>query len=227
MFSIIHSLEKLINSTLMKTWAILYFAAAKPHISIMLPCCALFLPLGCLTDVHHTLRYLKYLFYLTIDGLSQCQYSLFFKPQERTNTTCSPSFYHLFFRMVLAALWKPLINQTCKDHINIPIYHFISVKESRTESVSRQKKPYRNQKTTIVLFFFLTMLASKLNFSLEKKTLLIWVSLGWVESVILIKLQNNGQWQSDSYEQQARIIWVCFSTSMAKYKLNYWKTPHW
>lgn len=64
MSSIIHCQEELINSTLMKTWAIFYFAAEKSRISI---CCLVmcwFSPLGCLTDVHHICRYLKYLFAL-------------------------------------------------------------------------------------------------------------------------------------------------------------------
>lgn len=59
MSSIIHCQEKLINSTLMKTWAIFYFAAEKSQISI---CCLVmcwFSSLGCLTDVHHICRYLK------------------------------------------------------------------------------------------------------------------------------------------------------------------------
>lgn len=61
MSTIIHCQEKLINSTLMKTWAIFYFAAEKSQISI---CCLImcwFSPLGCLTDVHHNCRYLKVL----------------------------------------------------------------------------------------------------------------------------------------------------------------------
>ena len=64
MSSIIHCQEELINSTLMKTWAIFYFAAEKSRISI---CCLVmcwFSPPGCWTDVHHICRYVKYLFAL-------------------------------------------------------------------------------------------------------------------------------------------------------------------
>lgn len=71
MSSIIHCQEKLINSTLMKTWAIFYFAAEKSRISI---CCLVmcwFSPLGCLTDVHHICRYLKYLLSSTTFALSK------------------------------------------------------------------------------------------------------------------------------------------------------------
>lgn len=71
MLSIIHCQEKLINSTLMKTWAIFYFATEKSRISI---CCLVmcwFSPLGCLTDVHHICRYLKYLLSSTTFALSK------------------------------------------------------------------------------------------------------------------------------------------------------------
>lgn len=71
MSSIIHCQEKLINSTLMKTWAIFYFAAEKSRISI---CCLVmcwFSPLGCVTDVHHICRYLKYLLSSTTFVLSK------------------------------------------------------------------------------------------------------------------------------------------------------------
>lgn len=71
MSSIIHCQEKLINSTLMKTWAIFYFAAEKSRISI---CCLVmcwFSPLGCSTDVHHICRYLKYLLSSTTFALSK------------------------------------------------------------------------------------------------------------------------------------------------------------
>lgn len=66
MLSIIHCQEKLINSTLMKTWAIFYFAAQKPRISICCPDMRRFSPLGCLTDVHHICRYLQYLLSSTL-----------------------------------------------------------------------------------------------------------------------------------------------------------------
>lgn len=70
MLSIIHRKEKLINSTLMKTWAIFYFAAEKSRISICFVT-GWFSPSGCLTDVHHICRYLKYLLGLTRFALSK------------------------------------------------------------------------------------------------------------------------------------------------------------